>query len=136
MQKHIEAAKTVLRGLEKIGEEDWDAFEPKMSFPSNKTFENQHRFCSTKKEPMYKTKRLTKLSSKDCKVAREDLNAIETNFCAICFKEDDKDSGDNVEWTECPVCYCWMHKACKPNFSAEEFYAPPVLHVWTKVRHL
>ena len=40
------------------------------------------------------------------------LETVEVLHCGLCFKQDDLESSDMVEWIQCSTCNIWVHKCC------------------------
>ena len=40
------------------------------------------------------------------------LESVEILHCGVCFKQDDMDTSDMVEWIQCSACNIWVHKSC------------------------
>ena len=108
---HVNAAMSVGKGLSVVGT-DHD-YQTKRSFSSNKVFDTQARFYSTKKKRKKTKDSLFKLPAKKEKTdlsAR--LDAIETKVCGICFKEFDQGQGAIQDWRQCSKCFMWVHTGC------------------------
>ena len=46
------------------------------------------------------------------------LQDTQTEVCAICFSEDDKESTCNyIDWISCSQCLMWVHAARANNLS-------------------
>ena len=73
--------------------------------------EKQMRFVSIKKKRISQSSSLTKPTDMEEIHCREILADTEVTVCCICYKEDDKQHGDDsVEWIECSTCEQWVHK--------------------------
>ena len=49
------------------------------------------------------------------------LQDTQTEVCAICFSEDDKESTCNyIDWISCSQCLMWVHAARANNLSTNE----------------
>ena len=54
------------------------------------------------------------------------LQGTETEICAICFTEDDKDSICNyIEWISCSKCSMWVHTTCAESSDDTQEYNCP-----------
>ena len=40
------------------------------------------------------------------------LENVEILHCGVCFKQDDMEPSDIVEWIQCSICDIWAHKSC------------------------
>ena len=40
------------------------------------------------------------------------LESVEILHCGVCFKQDDMESSDIVEWIQCSTCDIWVHNSC------------------------
>ena len=113
--KHINSAKTVMNGIEKISSEF--EFEASEMFPSYKKFETQSRFYSTvKRSANNKRPKLSKPDAAECKAAKRRLDRVTPKVCSVCFQEDDKEFDQaNVAWAQCEKCLSWIHRSCEPQ---------------------
>ena len=56
-----------------------------------------------------------KPSHEEAVLSRETLQMTETEICGICFIEEDKESGTDLDWVSCSNCLMWVHTACAPT---------------------
>ena len=86
-------------------------------FPVNKrpapnaNHQKQPRFFSTKKKRVV-PKRWAKPSKDEKDTCYGTLENVEILHCGVCFKQDDMESSDIVEWIQCSTCDIWVHKSC------------------------
>lgn len=85
---------------------------------SNANHEKQARFFSTKKKKVI-SKRWAKPTQDEKNACYETLEDVEVIHCGYCFKEDDSDISDTVEWVQCCECSIWLHKTCAGDISEE-----------------
>ena len=53
------------------------------------------------------------------------LESIQTDTCAICFKQDDsEESKDMVDWISCNKCSMWVHLNCIVCENEDEYVCP------------
>ena len=108
---HLSNALTVLNGISTT-HETIEQLEIKQKIPSNKTFDKQPRFYSTKKKIAKKKKSLTKPTTEEKVQIREILEETIPNVCGVCFEENDQTNDRIVQWLQCSGCEIWLHKAC------------------------
>ena len=104
--QHIRSAISVAKGLSVIGN-DHHYLQTKL-FPSNKLFEKQNSFLSTKKKRKVQHK-MSKMSDS----TQKEIEQANIRVCGFCFNEEPHGSNnEDVEWIECEKCKVWVHQSC------------------------
>ncbi len=79
----------------------------------NSNQQSQQRFFSTKKK--------RKIATGLAKPTIEQISSLTTEllllnqeplFCAACFKKEDCNNTDDINWIECSRCDAWLHQSC------------------------
>lgn len=65
---------------------------------SNAVYEKQFRFNSTKRKKRHSAKRWAKQTTKEKQLCTQSLQSNKVTHCAVCFKEDDMDTSELIEW--------------------------------------
>ena len=55
---------------------------------------------------------INKPTGNELEKCREELSSAVVKVCGICFKEDDKDNSDTIDWVKCFNCDIWIHSSC------------------------
>ena len=113
VKRHLQCAIFSIEAYKQNGlVQDNDSFKQTTNPPPNACSKKQPRFFSTKKKPSQKTTRMKKPSAEEQQTSSKLLQSMESNLCAICWKEDDDSDNDDVQWVSCSKCELWMHKSC------------------------
>lgn len=96
------------------------SLQKKDSYPSNKNFESQKRFFSTKRKGKVNRSKLKlkKPGDQEKDKIKDELSLSSARLCAVCFCEDDRTNEADVKWFQCVSCQCLIHVAC--NIQVED----------------
>ena len=87
---------------------------------SNANHQMKPRFFSTKKKRVV-PKRWAKPSRDERDTCYDTLENVEILHCGVCFKQDDMDTSDTIEWIQCSACNIWVHKSCIDSSDDDDF---------------
>lgn len=78
----------------------------------NSNSPKQVRFYSTTQKRCKMQNPIYKPTGNELERFREELSSTVIKVCGVCFKEDDKDISDTIDWVKCFNCDIWMHSSC------------------------
>ena len=105
--RHVTTGIHSLRAMTSPQPSDTD-FPVKKRTASNANHQKQPSFFSTKKKRVV-PERWAKPSKNERDTYYGMLETVEVLHCGVCFKQDDLESSDMVEWIQCST---WVHKCC------------------------
>ena len=89
------------------------------TLPPNVTIQTQ-RYHSTRKRKRETAHSLSKPTIAEASNIREKLQAYDVAVCSICYREDDKERGDEIQWIQCSLCRLWFHRTCVVTSSVDD----------------
>ena len=79
--------------------------------PSHQISLTQRHYESTRKKRKVESKTFNKPSASELSIYQENLVKAE-EVCGVCFKQDDDDTQENINWICCNRCHMWIHNKC------------------------
>lgn len=119
--KNIDAEKSIItnvssklsiaKGFESVRtcEKSEVKFEVRETVMSNKRFEAQRKFYSTKRKPGKSRLKLRKPDSKQSEEIKLKLSQVTPNVCAVCLCREDEGTAEEIPWQQWNSSEGWVH---------------------------
>ena len=106
---HLKQAISIMKVIKESALDISRLLAPKEKVAPNTNNHLQPRFHYTRKRSREQVEdTLTKPS-------HTEIDGCKRRISKLCYKEDDAEAGDTIQWTHCSTCSIWVHLECIAN---------------------